>query len=523
MNKPIYFLLTLTALLIACGKEEVDDPDVEFSATVQITPSTSNVSEDAGSASFTITLSETNTSGSTLSIPFSVSGTATESSDFTIDSSPVTIAINQKSATVDLDIMDDSDEESNETLILTLGNLPDGITAGTNSSASITITDNDAGSSGNFEIFFGATGSSSLTLDSWTDQGADGYVVLINTEDSFLNLTNGDTPYASSTYVGHGQQIIFAATTISAAQATLLESGQEYFFKVVPYTGSYVYDNSLSTDSNTPSDCTTTSTTEGQVCFSYSATVRTISSNQLANHAVGNFPNAVPTATMVTRELDLTPAPANGLTYLYSELGMPTPSRAFWKFGIMSNGVEYHPMGLQPWENPETNEQNWAWQAKVTEQNETNLDAYGAHVTSQGNYHYHGDIIGLADEDGTRHSPLYGFAGDGFPIYYKYGYTVANDPTSAIKELKSSYKLKTGARTGTGTAGEDYPGGDYDGTYIQDFEYEENLGDLDECNGRTGITPEFPDGTYYYVITSDFPVAPNCFYGTPAADWQIGN
>ena len=27
------------------------------------------------------------------------------------------------------------------------------------------------------------------------------------------------------------------------------------------------------------------------------------------------------------------------------------------------------------------------------------------------------------------------------------------------------------------------------------------LGDLDECNGRFGSTPEYPQGTYYYVST----------------------
>ncbi|HAA22158.1 MAG TPA: hypothetical protein DCP28_26600, partial [Cytophagales bacterium] len=66
-------------------------------------------------------------------------------------------------------------------------------------------------------------------------------------------------------------------------------------------------------------------------------------------------------------------------------------------------------------------------------------------------------------------------------------------------------------------------GGDYDGTYIQDFEYVQGLGDLDECNGRFGKTPEYPEGTYYYVLTADFPVIPACFVGTPSEDFQIGN
>jgi hypothetical protein len=35
----------------------------------------------------------------------------------------------------------------------------------------------------------------------------------------------------------------------------------------------------------------------------------------------------------------------------------------------------------------------------------------------------------------------------------------------------------------SGSAG---PGGNYDGTFVQDWEYAAGTGDLDECNGRTG-------------------------------------
>lgn len=385
-------------------------------------------------------------------------------------------------------------------------------------------TNDDMNETGPFELFFGTSASNSVTLNSWTDQDADGYVVLVNTQDSFTDLVDGQSVNASTTYVGYGEQAVYTGSSITAVQVSMLESGRDYYFKVISYTGNFIYDNSLATDANAPTTCATTSTTEGQVCFTYSSTLRTISSNQLANHSVGNFPNANPTAIEVTRELDISPEYTGQAIYIYDETGPPTPMNDnFWKFGIASNGVEFHPMGLQPWENPNTGEQNWEWQAKVTETGETDLDDWGAHVTSQGNYHYHGDVVGLADEeDGTRHSLIYGYAADGFPIYYKYGYSDPDDATSSIVELTSSYQMKSGSRSGTGVAGADYPGGTYDGTYIQDFEYVQDLGDLDECNGRTGVTPEYPEGTYYYVITSAFPVVPNCFFGTPAEDWKIG-
>ena len=44
------------------------------------------------------------------------------------------------------------------------------------------------------------------------------------------------------------------------------------------------------------------------------------------------------------------------------------------------------------------------------------------------------------------------------------------------------------------------------GAFTQDYEYVEGLGDLDQCNGRFGVTPEFPNGIYYYVVSDDFPL-----------------
>ena len=88
---------------------------------------------------------------------------------------------------------------------------------------------------------------------------------------------------------------------------------------------------------------------------------------------------------------------------------------------------------------------------------------------------------------------------------YKYGHTIAEDIESPIQLLSSSYQLKSGERPGDGNSA---PCGEYTGAYTADFEYVAGLGDLDECNGRQGVTPEFPSGTYYYVITSEYPGIP---------------
>ncbi|MEP1035495.1 YHYH protein [Ekhidna sp.] len=534
MIKNLLLLLigsTALALLAGCGGDS-NEGITDFSATVAVSVSQSSVLESAGTASFTITLSETNTSGSAISIPFSLGGTANDS-DYEVSGTTAIVASNESSANVQIIITDDTDVEQDETIIFSLGTLPSTLSVGSTSEATITITDNDTngggGSASDITLTYGTPTGSTIGINNWTDTGVDDYIVLINTEDSFDDFTANSNDLASTTYIGYGEQVVYNGNSSSSLNISLLQSSSEYFFKVVPVSGGS-FDNSQITSSIMTDVCIATSTTENQVCFEISSDLRTITSNQYPNHATGNFPNYegdngeefLPSE--VTRTFDLTPEYTNQAIYVYDETGPPTPmNKNFWQFGMATNGIEFHPMGLKPWENPDTGEENWEWQAKVTEEGETDLDAFGAHVTSQGNYHYHGDIVGLAtEEDDSRHSLIYGFAADGFPIYYKFGYSDPDDPASTIVELVSSYQLKSGPRSGTGTAGEDYPDGNHDGSYIQDFEYVQGLGDLDECNGRTGVTPEYPDGTYYYVITSEFPVIPNCFYGTPDEDWIIG-
>ena len=84
-----------------------------------------------------------------------------------------------------------------------------------------------------------------------------------------------------------------------------------------------------------------------------------------------------------------------------------------------------------------------------------------------------------------------------------------------IQEIKSSYRVKSGRRP----SGSGQPGGRYDGTFLADYEYVKKLGDLDECNGRITVTPEYPDGIYAYFLTDKWPVIPRCYRGTPSSDF----
>ena len=131
----------------------------------------------------------------------------------------------------------------------------------------------------------------------------------------------------------------------------------------------------------------------------------------------------------------------------------------------------------------------------------------------------------------TSHSPLIGFAFDGYPIYGPYGYSSANDSTSSIKLIQTSYKKRSiTARTtlsnGTvltsayygPTINTTYPLG----SYIEDYEFSSGYGDLDKYNGRYCKTPEYPSGTYAYFVSVDSTLTPSYpyilgpyFYGTP--------
>jgi hypothetical protein len=93
-------------------------------------------------------------------------------------------------------------------------------------------------------------------------------------------------------------------------------------------------------------------------------------------------------------------------------------------------------------------------------------------------------------------------------MYNPIGYADPKDPKSPLKPLKSSYRVKKGTRP-------DGPGGAYDGTFVADYEYAAGSGDLDECNGLSGPTPQYPRGIYHYVLTEQFPFVPRLYRGTP--------
>ncbi len=275
--------------------------------------------------------------------------------------------------------------------------------------------------------------------------------------------------------------------------------------------------------------CGETLTITPQYSESVSGTTRTITSNSIPSHMVGKFgggmgslnPNAI-SAQSETYNVTTTPSAASSFTALLSTIGMGPNVGPQYSFGVLKNGVELDPVAAEPF--PHTSRMdpnvNWAWNLEALNVN-LGLDCNSAHVQPTGKYHYHGSptLYLQSLSISTTAMTLIGYAADGFPIYYKYAYSTANDNSSAVVSMTSSYKLKSGKRGGDGITA---PCDVYNGIYSNDYEYVSGHGTLDEANGRTGVTPEYPSGTYYYVITDEFPSIPRYFRGTPSADFKIG-
>ncbi|MBI1789110.1 MAG: YHYH protein [Acidobacteria bacterium] len=188
------------------------------------------------------------------------------------------------------------------------------------------------------------------------------------------------------------------------------------------------------------------------------------------------------------------------------------------------------------------------------------MDACEGHQPQTGQYHHHMNPICLraqvddnAELVATRrtgadyrekaapwkHSPILGWAWDGYPIYGPYGYGNPNDATSPVTRLRPGFRLRSiAARTSLPAwtlpthpgVGETLTALQYGppinaefplGRYIEDYEYAAGIGDLDQYNGRFAVTPEYPQGTYAYHVTIDgngvpaFPyIMAGQFYGT---------
>jgi hypothetical protein len=217
--------------------------------------------------------------------------------------------------------------------------------------------------------------------------------------------------------------------------------------------------------------------------------------------------------------------------------GTPTAT-TMGNIGVFINGVAlFDSRDGVSWKNstnalaggPLGGQGDLVWNRDAIRAEKVGFDCSKGHP-AQGNYHHHQnpsafkfdinvvstvcnpyDANGLYVLDSTKHSPLIGFAYDGYPVYGAYGYKNTNG-TGGIVRMKSSYQLRNITTRTTDASGASVtPGPAVNTTYflgyfIEDYEFISHTGQsdyLDTHNGRFCVTPEYPAGTYAYFCTVD--------------------
>ncbi len=156
------------------------------------------------------------------------------------------------------------------------------------------------------------------------------------------------------------------------------------------------------------------------------------------------------------------------------------------------------------------NNQNiWHQNAVVVEG--PSFDACYGHPAPNSEYHHHQNPICLHTPNGSEHAEILGYAFDGYPVYGPYAYA-NGDGSGGIAKMTSSYRKRSITTRTTLPDGTVLSPAQYGpavsttyplGYYIEDYEYVSGLGSLDEHNGRICVTPEYPEGTYAYFVTTD--------------------
>lgn len=221
--------------------------------------------------------------------------------------------------------------------------------------------------------------------------------------------------------------------------------------------------------------------------------IRTIASNALPDHEVGEFPN--PGNPNTISEQDTSYEYTTEPVYVGGATTAMTP-------GVAVNGVKFEPATA---ETVTCGSGETLRVEALQDIYNLGLDFNNAHVQPTGEYHYHGvsELLAAAYEtdDDLVHV---GFAADGFLMYY-----------SKSSAYSSGFALSTDTRSGTDCVGSsalggvdvDIEGSAPDGTYASDWMWSEANGELDECNGVE------IDGQYAYLITNEYPFVSRCLNG----------
>jgi len=225
-----------------------------------------------------------------------------------------------------------------------------------------------------------------------------------------------------------------------------------------------------------------------------------VTTNNIPGHDTGTFPSTNNTNEIVDSEFNYSFQFATGIATgnlaYYNDYANAT-STSNTAIGIAVNGamITNGNTGI-------TFESTNNWHYNALFRNDVDRDTAGGSPDSNNIYGYvqpSPQTVGLTSWATDSHSPIVGWAFDGLPIYGPYGYTDGANASSAIKRIESSYELRSDVRSDIASGATGLPTGEF----VEDFAYNPGSGDLDQFNGRFGVTPEYPAGTYYYVATID--------------------
>jgi hypothetical protein len=221
-----------------------------------------------------------------------------------------------------------------------------------------------------------------------------------------------------------------------------------------------------------------------------------VSSTGIPSYSIGPWAGNPNTASNQSYVFKIPRHPAENTG---TKTSTPLGSIGVWKNGV----VMFNALDAMSYQNQNI----WHQNAVVVEA--PSFDSCLGHPQQTGAYHHHQNPRCLYTATSAQHSPLLGYAFDGFPIYGPYGYANANG-TGGVKRISSSYRLRNITQRHTLADGTNLSASQYGpnvstqyplGYYAEDYEYTAGSGDLDQYNGRFAVTPEYPNGTYAYFVT----------------------
>ena len=169
-----------------------------------------------------------------------------------------------------------------------------------------------------------------------------------------------------------------------------------------------------------------------------------MSANGIPDHEVGTFPNSANPNTITEQTVAASYTLEPEQRAVVTQLGGPRGPVGYILNGVKidaSTGGSCDDSG----ERCSLGYPGYGWSIEALSQHyfDFGTDDNNAHVQPDGTYHYHGMPEGFIEKRGGNSSTmtLIGWAADGFPIYARYGYSVADDDSSALQVMTGSYRL----------------------------------------------------------------------------------